>query len=107
METPRVKVPATAKAGEAIIIRALLMHPMESGLRLGPDGRRVPRRIVHRFECTFDGAPVLAWDLEPGVAANPFLEIAFLARRSGAFRFVWIEDGGERAEVEAILTVEA
>lgn len=105
MERPRIRLPQTARPGERITVRILLMHPMESGLRLGPDGARVPRRIVHRIACSFDGAPLLAMDCEPGVAANPWLEFEMTARRSGTFRVVFSEDGGAETTAEAALTV--
>lgn len=102
---PRVKLPATARSGEVISIRTLLSHPMESGFRLGPDGIRVPRSIVHRFVCSFEGEVVLACDLEPGMAANPFFDFTVRVERSGTFRFVWTSEDGDEATAEASVVV--
>ncbi|WP_075217480.1 thiosulfate oxidation carrier complex protein SoxZ [Mongoliimonas terrestris] len=107
MERPRLRLPERVRAGDVVPVRALLMHPMESGLRLGPDGGRVPRRIVYRIACSFEGEPLLVMDLEPGIAANPYVEFAFLARRSGTLTVVYTEDGGAETAVEAFIEVEA
>lgn len=93
---PRLKLPAIVKAGEPFEIKTLLAHPMESGLRKGAAGEPIPRRIVRRFTCTADGREVLAMDLHPGIAANPY--IAFYCRldRSAELAFTWEDDTGER-----------
>jgi sulfur-oxidizing protein SoxZ len=49
---------------------------MESGFRVGAEGRRLPRDIVRRFECQLDGELVFAADLFPAIAANPYLEFS-------------------------------
>jgi sulfur-oxidizing protein SoxZ len=103
--TPRVRVPATARPGEVVTLRALLTHPMESGHRRDETGALVPRRIVRRFECAFEGETIFAVDMEPFVSANPFLEFRARVERSGVFRFAWTDDDGavyaldERIEV--------
>jgi thiosulfate oxidation carrier complex protein SoxZ len=104
--TPRVKVPERARPGETVVLRTLVGHAMESGFRKGPDGVRVPRRIVNRFVCSFEGDEILAVDLEPAMSANPYFEFAVTVTRSGTFRFVWTDDGGEEAVVEAAIVVE-
>lgn len=103
---PRIKVPARARVGDVVTIRTLISHPMESGLRADGSGGRVPRRIIRRLDVTFDGEPVLAVDLEPGIAANPYFEFDVLAARSGVFHFTWTEDGGAVVTADAALTLE-
>ena len=39
---PRVKVPKSAAAGEAITIKTLISHKMESGQRKDNDGNIIP-----------------------------------------------------------------
>ena len=47
--TPRVRVPRDAAAGESIVIKTLISHPMESGQRKDGDGNLIPRSIINRF----------------------------------------------------------
>jgi sulfur-oxidizing protein SoxZ len=91
---PRVKVPKTASPGDVVLIKALLSHPMESGLRKDKDGRLVPRRIVNAFACTFGGRPVFACDIEPAVSANPYFEFHVRIDGPGVLAFRWVDDDG-------------
>jgi sulfur-oxidizing protein SoxZ len=91
---PRVSLPDTAAAGEPIRVRALISHVMENGLRRDSSGQSVPRRIINRFECTFEGEPVFSCDLDTAVAANPYFEFQARVDRSGTFSFAWYDDDG-------------
>jgi sulfur-oxidizing protein SoxZ len=102
---PRVQMPAHARRGEVVTIRTLIAHPMETGLRHDSAGRLIPRHLVNRFECRFDGDLVFAVDLHEAMAADPFLEFTMRAERSGGLQFTWREDGGAVHALESTLTV--
>jgi sulfur-oxidizing protein SoxZ len=95
----------TPKRGEVVVARALVTHPMETGFRKTEDGKTVPRKIVRAFECALNGKPVIAWALETGVSANPYLEFRFRAAEGGTLTFVWTDDDGTKTEVKETLTV--
>lgn len=102
---PRVRVPDSAAPGEVFTIRALISHTMESGQRRDTSGNLVPRKIINRFECTFEGEPVFSADIHPGVAANPYLEFTARVPASGTFRFAWTDDDGTVYSDEQTITV--
>ena len=102
-----INVPKTAKAGEVIEIKVLIAHPMETGFRPGPNGQILPRDIITRFACTYDGEEVFAADLSPAVAANPFLTFTTVATRSGKLAFTWEGDNGFAQTETADLVVKA
>lgn len=92
---PRVKVPKTASAGEVVEIKALISHPMHTGLRKDKKtGKKIPRKIINTFKVEFEGETVFEAKFEPAVAANPYIAFPFKATKSGEFKFVWVEDGG-------------
>ncbi|HET7850882.1 MAG TPA: thiosulfate oxidation carrier complex protein SoxZ [Pseudolabrys sp.] len=103
--TPRLKLPSQAKKGDIIEIKTLLPHPMESGQRKGKDGKPIPRKIINKFVCTFNGKPVFTADLEPAVAANPYMEFFAKVEESGTFRFAWTDDDGTVTTAEQKITV--
>ena len=84
MTTVRVIVPDKARKGEPFEIKALIAHPMETGFRKDAVGDSIPRNIITGFACRYDGEEVFAWELHPGVAANPFISFWTIATRSGA-----------------------
>ncbi len=100
-----INVPATAKKGEAVEIKVLIQHPMETGFRTGPDGKLVPRDIIQRFSCTYDGQEVFAAELHPAVAANPFFAFFTLATASGPLIFKWTDNAGKEESQSADIAV--
>ncbi len=70
--------------GEVIAIRTLIGHPMETGYRVDSQGRVVPRDIIRRFTCRYNGEPIFSADLFAAVAANPLIEFSTLAVDSGS-----------------------
>lgn len=93
MAKPLINVPAQAKRGDVIEIKTLVLHPMETGYRHGLQGP-IPRDIIHRFTCTYNGEEVFRADLFPAIAANPFLSFFTVATESGTIAFTWTDDRG-------------
>ena len=91
---PRVKVPATATAGEGITIKTLISHTMESGQRKDSDGNTIPRSIINRFHVTFNDETVIDVVLEPAISTNPYFEFQATVPESGTFKFTWYDDDG-------------
>lgn len=102
---PRVKVPKTASAGDIIKIKSLVSHTMESGQRKDKEGNVIPRMIINKFECMFNGETVFSCDIDPAIAANPFLEFRAKVEQSGTFKFVWTDDEGTVTETEKEIEV--
>ncbi len=91
---PRVKVPKKAAAGDAITIKTLISHKMESGQRKDSDGNIIPRSIINRFTCEFNGQSVIDVTLEPAISTNPYFEFEALVPEAGEFKFTWYDDDG-------------
>jgi sulfur-oxidizing protein SoxZ len=89
-----VHMPATARRGEVIEIRALIGHPMETGYRPGADGVVLARDIIRRFTCKYNGEQVFAADLHPAISANPYIAFHTIATESGKLEFSWEGDNG-------------
>jgi sulfur-oxidizing protein SoxZ len=91
---PRVKVPKSAAAGDAVTIKTLISHKMESGQRKDSDGNLIPRSIINRFTCDFNGANVIDVTLEPAISTNPYFEFEAKVDAAGEFKFTWYDDDG-------------
>jgi sulfur-oxidizing protein SoxZ len=105
MSRALITVPATAKRGETIEIKALMAHPMETGYRAGSDGRVLPRDIIQRFRCTYNGVEIFRADLFPAMSANPFVAFSTVATESGTLSFTWQGDNGFSHSETAKITV--
>lgn len=102
----RIAIPESARRGEIVEIRTLIAHPMETGYRRDFSGRAVPRDIIGRFTCSFEGEVVFEAELAPGIAANPYLAFTIRAQRSGTLTFLWEDEQGRQAQDTRPLRVE-
>src|SRR5438552_19152451 len=96
-----VTVPARAKRGEIVEVKTLAQHPMETGFRRTQLGELIPRDIIRRFVCTYNGAEVFRADLHPAVAANPLIAFTTVATERGTIAFQWAGDNGYGATATA------
>jgi sulfur-oxidizing protein SoxZ len=101
-----INVPAKARRGDIIEIKTLISHPMESGYRVGTNGQMIPRDIIHRFVCTYNGDEIFRAELSPAIAANPFISFFTVATESGSIAFEWTGDNGFAASERADITIE-
>ena len=92
---PKVRVPKTAAAGDVIALKTLISHPMESGQRKDADGNVIPRQIINRFTCDFNGENVIDVTMEPAISTNPYFEFETKVPESGTFTFTWYDDDGD------------
>jgi sulfur-oxidizing protein SoxZ len=104
-EIPRLKVPKEAKKGDTIEIKTLMPHIMESGQRKDKDGKAIPRKIINKFACEFNGKPVFSAALEPAIAANPYMQFFAKVEESGTFKFTWTDDDGTVTTAEEKIAV--
>jgi sulfur-oxidizing protein SoxZ len=100
-----IHAPTTARKGEVLEIRTLIAHPMETGYRAGSDGRTLPRDIIRRFSCRYNGELVFSADLYPAISANPYIAFNVVANTSGSFNFTWEGDNGFAQTESASITV--
>ena len=104
-DKPRLRIPSEAKKGDIIAIKTLVAHPMETGFRKDEQGKPIPRKIINTFVCSFGGREVFRADLEPAIAANPYIEFTVKVAESGTFTFSWTDDDGTVTTAEQAITV--
>src|SRR5271166_6963765 len=90
----RVSMPAEAKKGDVVEIKALVRHPMETGYRIDNVGEPIPRNIIKLFTVTYTGVEIFRMDMYPAISANPFLSFAIRASVTGELVFTWTDDRG-------------
>ena len=91
---PRVKAPKKAEAGEVVTLKTLISHKMESGQRKDKEGNLIPRSIINRFVCDFNGQNVIDVQLDPAISTNPYFQFEAKVPEAGEFKFTWYDDDG-------------
>ena len=100
-----VNAPKTAAKGQTVEIKALIMHPMETGFRAGTNGRIIPRNIIQDFSATWNGREIFRMKMSPAIAANPFVSFSAVAGQSGTVVLRWTGDECFAAEHRVDITV--
>ena len=103
--TPRIRMPATAKAGEVVEVKTLISHEMESGQRKDKDGKVIPRKIINKFAVKFNGKEIMKADWHSAVSANPYQSFWVKVPETGTFTFEWTDDDGSVYKAEQKVTV--
>jgi sulfur-oxidizing protein SoxZ len=106
MASALIHVPANAKRGEVIQIKALISHVMETGYRRSSLGVVIARDILRRFVCTYNGEEVFRAEMYPAIAANPYFAFNTIATESGTISFTWSGDNGFSATESVAIHVE-
>lgn len=105
MLNTRIRVPKTAKQGEIVEIRTMIMHPMDNGFTWTTQGTRIPVDIITDFSCHYLNREVLRIRLEPGISANPMFTFPLRAEATGPVTFRWVDQHGTVTTAEAVMTV--
>ena len=67
---------------------------METGFRPDENGKILPRNIIKRFSCRYNGELVFSAEMFAAVSANPYLAFHTLATESGTLALTWEGDNG-------------
>ena len=89
-----INAPKTARRGEVIEIRATIGHPMETGFRPDENGKILPRNIIKKVSCRYNGDLVFSAEMFSAVSANPYLAFHTVATESGTLALTWEGDNG-------------
>ena len=65
---PRVQMPSAATKGEIFQVKAIISHQMETGLRKDHEGNVIPRLIINKFVCRYNGVDVFIVDMHQAKA---------------------------------------
>ena len=105
MSVARILVPPQAKRGELVEIRIAIQHPMETGFRMDNSGKVIPKNTISNLVCHYNGAEVFRAEMGSGIAANPYLQLYFVAQDSGNVEFAWVDDAGEKGSASSPMQV--
>lgn len=86
-------------------VRALVMHPMETGNRRDAKGQLVPLHFIQRVQITHNGRVVLDAQWSQAIARDPFVGIRVRGAKPGdKVALAWVDNRGVRESVETVVT---
>jgi sulfur-oxidizing protein SoxZ len=105
MSTARIRLPQNIKKGDIVEVKTLITHTMESGQRRDSAGNVIPRKILNKFACSYNGKEVFRAELAPAISANPYIAFFITATETGTLDFAWTDDDGSVVKESAKITV--
>ncbi len=96
----KIKVRAKVK-GDVTTVKALISHPMETGLRKNSKGEVIPAHYVTEVTGEHNGNAVMTAYMSGGVSKNPYIAFSFKGGAKGdAVAVKWIDNQGGGATGE-------
>lgn len=92
-------------SGDVATVKALVPHPMETGLRKDPiTGEMVPMHFIHHVVALHNDKPVLDAQWSRSVSKNPFLEFRVRGAQAGdRITITWEDNRGATGRGETII----
>jgi len=85
--------------GDVCEVKALMRHPMETGMRKDAAGEAIPAHFIEDVQVTHNGNVVMHAYWGASVSANPFLAVRFAGAAAGDTVMVtWTDNKGEKGE---------
>ena len=98
-----MKIRAKAE-GDAVDVRVLFGHEMETGQRKDGNGNIIPAHFIQNVSATYQGRTVLSAQWGPAVSKNPFLSFKFKGGAKGEkINVTWTDNKGGTRSDEAVI----
>ena len=98
-----MKIRANA-SGDSTEVKVLMNHEMETGQRKDAQGQTIPAWFIQSVKVMHDDKIVLAAQLGPAVAKNPFLSFKFKGGAKGErIRITWIDNHNDTRTDEVVI----
>jgi sulfur-oxidizing protein SoxZ len=90
--------------GNNAVVRVLMSHEMETGLRRDADGKLVPAWHITEVTATLNGKVVMSANWGTAIAKNPFTQFTVKGAKAGErIAITWVDSHGERRTDEATI----
>jgi len=90
----RILLPEQIRQGSIIHVRALLSHPMHTGLFRTAKGEPIPSHFVKHVSVTYGGEEVASFDWTSGVSRDPYVAFPLRATREAPLAITWTDNRG-------------
>jgi len=90
--------------GDVITVKALISHPMETGLRKDKAGKVIPADFIQEISCEHNGVAVLTAQWGTAISKNPYLSFRFRGGKAGdTLKMSWKDNMGKSDSAESVI----
>lgn len=91
--------------GDTTEVKALMSHPMETGLRKDKAGKKIPEHFIKEVTCEHQGNVVLVANWGVAISKNPYLSFEMTGASKGdKIKVSWTDNKGDSATAEATVS---
>ncbi len=91
----------TKEKGGKIQVKALITHPMETGLRKDKKtGGKIPPHYITELVVTANNKPVMTAHWSGSVSKNPFLSFSYAGSKEDKVKLTWKDNTGKSDSIE-------
>lgn len=97
MSTIRIK----AKERNGLVdVKALMKHPMETGLRKDKDGNKIPEHWIQDVTAESAGKVVFTAAFNTSISKDPYLSFAYAGKKGDTLTLSWKDSAGATDSTE-------
>ncbi len=104
METPRVALGGNPAAGEPFLVRTMVNHPMETGLRDGEPAPGIEQHLVESMTVAQGERDLFRAHFHTGTSANPYVQFHLTLDEPEDLTVTWQDQDGETVTSQQSLT---
>ena len=93
MAKSTIKLKVKTKKGK-VNVRALLTHPMETGLRKNKKGKKIPAHYIEEVIIEANGKTVLTAKWGGSVSKNPYVSVNYAGAKGDTVKLSWKDNQG-------------
>ena len=97
MSSSKIKVRAKRKK-DIVTLKALLSHPMETGLRKNSKGETIPAHFIKEVTLEVNGNPMSYVEMSTAVSKNPYIQLHFSGNKGDEYKLSFVDNVGATAE---------
>lgn len=102
MAKSSIKIRAKEGKKGVVTFKALISHPMETGLRKNKNtGKNIPAHFIEEVTVESEGAQVMTAYWSGGVSKNPYVSFKYLGKRGDEVKLSWVDNMGKGDEAFA------
>jgi len=91
----------TKKKGDKVQVKALIKHPMETGLRKNKKtGKPIPAHYITDLTVEANGKAVLTANWSGSISKNPFLSFNYAGKSGDKVKLSWKDNTGKSDMLE-------
>ena len=97
-----IRIKAKERKG-VVDVKTLMKHKMETGLRKGKDGKKIPEHWLQEVSAESGGKVVFVAALNTSISKDPYLSFKFVGKKGDPIKISWKDSKGATDSAETIV----